>query len=219
MADTKSGAAGRPVAKGDRVYLVDASGYIFRAYHALPPLTRQSDGLPVGAVHGFCAMLWKLLREKKGEDAATHIAVIFDHSEQDLPQRPLPRIQGASPGVPEDLVPQFPLIRRGHAPSRLPASSMEGFEADDLIATYAARRAAAGGEVTIVSSDKDLMQLVEPGIRHARHHEGQGDRPRTKCARSSACRPKKVIDVQALAATPSTTCPACPASASRPRPS
>ena len=109
--ETKTKTAGRPVAKGDHVYLVDGSGYIFRAYHALPPLTRPSDGLPVGAVHGFCAMLWKLLREAGELAPPTHIAVVFDYSARTFRNELYADYKAHRPDVPEDLVPQFPLIR------------------------------------------------------------------------------------------------------------
>ena len=121
--------------KGDHLYLVDGSGYIFRAYHALPPLTRKSDGLPVGAVSGFCNMLFKLTEDMKGDDEPTHMAVIFDAGE-DLPQRHLQRLQGHRPPPPEDLVPQFPLMRAATRAFGLSCVEMAGFEADDIIATY-----------------------------------------------------------------------------------
>src|SRR5882724_10277426 len=100
-----------PVIKGSHVYLVDGSGYIFRAFHALPPLTRPSDGLPVGAVHGFCAMLWKLLGESKQSDRPTHIAVVFDASEKTFRNTIYPQYKAHRPPAPEELIPQFPLIR------------------------------------------------------------------------------------------------------------
>ena len=120
-----------------RLYLVDGSAYIFRAYHALPPLTRKSDGLPVGAVSGFCNMLWKLLCDMKGEpDAPTHLAVIFDHSERTFRNELYPQYKAHRPPPPEDLVPQFPLVRDATRAFGVPCIELPGYEADDLIAAY-----------------------------------------------------------------------------------
>jgi len=147
-----------------RLYLIDGSAYIFRAYHALPPLTRASDGLSVGAVAGFCNMLWKFLEEMKGADAPTHLAVIFDKSEITFRNKLYPEYKAHRPPTPEDLVPQFPMIRDATRAFNLPCIEMGGFEADDLIATYARQAAASGASVRIVSSDKDLMQLIVEGV-------------------------------------------------------
>jgi DNA polymerase-1 len=147
-----------------RLYLIDGSAYIFRAYHALPPLTRSSDGLSVGAVAGFCNMLWKFLEEMKGAEAPTHLAVIFDKSEVTFRNKLYPEYKAHRPPAPEDLVPQFPLIRDATRAFNLPCIEMGGFEADDLIATYARQAAASGASVRIVSSDKDLMQLIVEGV-------------------------------------------------------
>jgi DNA polymerase-1 len=146
-----------------RLYLIDGSGYIFRAYHALPPLTRASDGLSVGAVAGFCNMLWKFLEEMKGPEAPTHLAVIFDKSEITFRNELYPEYKAHRPPAPEDLAPQFPLIRDAVRAFNLPCIEMGGFEADDLIATYARQAARTGASVRIVSSDKDLMQLIVEG--------------------------------------------------------
>ncbi|MCA6233056.1 MAG: DNA polymerase I, partial [Phenylobacterium sp.] len=144
-----------------RLYLVDGSGFIFRAFHALPPLTRKSDGLPIGAVSGFCNMLWKLLVDMKAQpDAPTHLAVVFDHSEKTFRNQIYPEYKAHRPPAPEDLVPQFPLVREATRAFGVHALEQPGFEADDLIAAYARQVREAGGEVTIISSDKDLMQLV-----------------------------------------------------------
>ena len=153
-------AASRPVKKGDHVFLVDGSGYIFRAYHALPPLNRKSDGLQVNAVLGFCNMLWKLLRDMKPEDKPTHLAVIFDKSEHTFRNELYKDYKAHRPDAPTDLIPQFPLIREAVRAFDIPCLEMIGFEADDLIATYARQACEVGANVTIVSSDKDLMQLV-----------------------------------------------------------
>src|SRR6188508_1517262 len=152
--------ASRPVKKGDHVFLVDGSGYIFRAYHALPPLNRKSDGLQVNAVLGFCNMLWKLLRDMKPEDKPTHLAVIFDRSEHTFRNELYKDYKAHRPDAPADLIPQFPLIREAVRAFDIPCLEMLGFEADDLIATYARQACEVGANVTIVSSDKDLMQLV-----------------------------------------------------------
>ena len=149
--------------QGDHLFLVDGSGYIFRAYHALPPLTRKSDGTPVGAVSGFCNMLWKLVLEARDTSVGvtpTHFAVIFDYSSKTFRNEIYPEYKANRTAPPEDLVPQFGLIRQATIAFDLPCIEMQGFEADDLIATYTREALAAGGDVTIISSDKDLMQLV-----------------------------------------------------------
>jgi DNA polymerase-1 len=146
--------------KGDHVFLVDGSGYIFRAYHALPPLNRKSDGLQVNAVLGFCNMLWKLLRDMKPEERPTHLAVIFDKSEKTFRTDFYPDYKAHRPDAPADLIPQFPLIREAVHAFDIPCLEQAGYEADDLIATYARLACEAGASATIVSSDKDLMQLV-----------------------------------------------------------
>ncbi|MFC6197626.1 DNA polymerase I [Ponticaulis profundi] len=153
-----------PITEDSHLYLIDASGYIFRAFHALPPLTRPSDGLPVGAVQGFCNMLWKLLEELKGDDRPTHFACIFDKGSYTFRNDLYPDYKAQRPPPPEDLVPQFPLIRQAAIAFGTPALEMEGYEADDLIATYARQAEEKGARVTIVSSDKDLMQLVSDKI-------------------------------------------------------
>ncbi len=186
-----------PVVKGSHVYLVDGSGYIFRAFHALPPLTRPSDGLPVGAVHGFCAMLWKLLRETKATEAPTHIAVIFDAGRETFRNAIYPKYKAQRPPPPEELVPQFPLIRDAVKAFNVACIERDGYEADDLIATYAKLAVNAGGDVTIVSSDKDLMQLVRPGVVM---FDGMKNKRigRDEVVEKFGVPPEKVIDVQAL---------------------
>ena len=152
---------------GDHLFLVDGSGYIFRAYHALPPLTRKSDGLPVGAVAGFCNMLWKLMQNARDTDVGeppTHFAVIFDYSSQTFRKDLYPEYKANRSAPPEDLIPQFGLIREATRAFDLPCIEMEGYEADDIIATYARLATEAGGETTIISSDKDLMQLVNGSV-------------------------------------------------------
>jgi DNA polymerase-1 len=157
----------RPVRAGDHVFLIDGSGYIFRAYHALPPLTRKSDGLPVGAVSGFCNMLWRLLREAEKTAVGvppTHLAVIFDASSITFRNEIYPAYKAQRPEPPADLRPQFGLIREAVRAFNVACVEQLGFEADDLIATYAEQAKAAGADVTIVSSDKDLMQLVDARV-------------------------------------------------------
>ncbi len=147
-----------------RLWMIDASAYIFRAYHALPPLTRKSDGLPVGAIQGYCNMLWKLLKDMKGENGPTHLVAIFDHSERTFRNDLYADYKANRPPAPEDLVPQFPLVRTATAAFGVHGVEQAGYEADDLIATYARLAREAGGEAVIVSSDKDLMQLVGDGV-------------------------------------------------------
>ncbi|HUI97673.1 MAG TPA: DNA polymerase I [Xanthobacteraceae bacterium] len=146
--------------KGDHVFLVDGSGYIFRAYHALPPITRRSDGLQLNAVYGFCNMLLKLLRDMKPEERPTHLAVVFDKSEKTFRTEMYPDYKAHRPDPPDDLIPQFAFIREAVRAFELPCLEQAGFEADDLIATYVRIACEAGATATIVSSDKDLMQLV-----------------------------------------------------------
>jgi DNA polymerase I len=187
-----------PVIKGSHVYLIDGSGYIFRAFHALPPLTRPSDGLPVGAVHGFCAMLWKLMADSKSSDAPTHIAVIFDAGAQTFRNDIYDKYKANRPPLPEELIPQFPLIRQAVRAFNVACIEQDGFEADDLIATYARDAAARGGDVTIISSDKDLMQLVGPGI--AMLDTMKNKRIGTdEVIEKFGVPPDKVVDVQSLA--------------------
>ncbi len=188
------------MAKNDapRLFLIDGSGYIFRAYHALPPLTRASDGLSVGAVAGFCNMLWKFLSEMKGTDAPTHLAVIFDKSEITFRNALFPEYKAHRPPAPEDLAPQFPLIRDATRAFNLPCIEMGGFEADDLIATYARQAAAAGATVKIVSSDKDLMQLVVDGVIQLYDPMKNRALGPEAVMEKFGVAPEKVVDAQAL---------------------
>ncbi|MDB2438479.1 DNA polymerase I [Hellea sp.] len=153
-----------PVDKNSHVVLVDGSGYIFRAYHALPPLTRKSDGAPIGAVAGFSNMLFKMLQGQNDADRPTHFAVIFDKGSYTFRNDIYDLYKANRSETPEDLIPQFPLTRRATRAFGAPALEMEGFEADDLIATYAKQAEAKGAQVTIISSDKDLMQLVSDKV-------------------------------------------------------
>ncbi|TWG90461.1 DNA polymerase I [Mesorhizobium sp. J18] len=186
--------------KGDHLFLVDGSGYIFRAYHALPPLARKSDGLPVGAVSGFCNMLWKLLRDARNTDVGvtpTHFAVIFDYSSKTFRNSLYPAYKANRTEPPEDLIPQFGLIRQATRAFDLPCLEMEGFEADDLIATYARLACEAGGDTTIISSDKDLMQLVGPTVSM---YDPMKDREirEPEVIEKWGVPPEKMIDLQAL---------------------
>jgi DNA polymerase-1 len=181
-----------------RLYLVDGSAYIFRAYHALPPLTRKSDGLPVGAVSGFCNMMWKLLCDMKGEaDAPTHMAVIFDHSEKTFRNQLYDLYKAHRPPPPEDLVPQFALVRDATRAFGVPAIELPGYEADDLIAAYACKVRDLGGETVIVSSDKDLMQLVGDGVSMLDTMKNLKIGP-DQVFEKFGVGPDKVVDVQAL---------------------
>jgi len=188
----------RPLKSGDHVYLIDGSGYIFRAYHALPPLTRKSDGLPVGAVQGFCNMLWKLLKDMKAGEKPTHLAVIFDKSEQTFRKRIYPDYKAHRPDPPADLIPQFGLIRQATRAFNVACVEQSDFEADDLIATYAREAAEVGATVRIVSSDKDLMQLVRKGIAL---YDTMKDKEigEPEVLEKFGVAPDKVVDVQALA--------------------
>ncbi len=181
-----------------RVYLIDGSGYIFRAFHALPPLTRPSDGLPVGAVHGFCNMLWKLLRETKGEKRPTHLAVIFDHSRVSFRNAISAEYKAHRPETPPELVPQFALIRDAVRAFNVACIEQEGFEADDIIATYACQAAEAGGDVVIVSSDKDLMQLVGARVSMLDTMKNK-EIGEPEVLEKFGVTPDKVVEVQALA--------------------
>ena len=180
-----------------RLWMIDASAYIFRAYHALPPLTRKSDGLPVGAVQGYCNMLWKLLRDMKGEDGPTHLVAIFDHSEKTFRNTLYDQYKAHRPPPPEDLIPQFPLVREATAAFGVHCVELPGYEADDLIATYACKARDAGGEAVIVSSDKDLMQLIGRGVVM---WDPMKDRrlAEAEVVEKFGVGPEKMIDLQAL---------------------
>jgi DNA polymerase-1 len=187
---------GHSLKKTDHLFLVDGSGYIFRAYHALPPLTRKSDGLQVNAVLGFCNMLWKLLAEMK-DPKPTHLAVVFDKSEKTFRTDFYPDYKAHRPDPPDDLRPQFPLIRDAVRAFEIPCLEQPGFEADDLIATYARLACEAGATCTIVSSDKDLMQLVNDCVTL---YDTMKDRRigRAEVIEKFGVPPEKVIEVQAL---------------------
>ncbi|GAB5457026.1 MAG: DNA polymerase I [Henriciella sp.] len=187
-----------PIDDKSHLYLIDASAYIFRAYHALPPLTRASDGLPVGAVSGFCNMLWKLLEDLKGPDRPTHFACVFDKSSYTFRNDMYPDYKANRSETPEDLVPQFPLVREAAVAFHTHALELEGYEADDLIATYARQAEAKGGRVTIVSSDKDLMQLITDKI-HMLDTMKNKDIAYEQVLEKFGVGPDKVIDIQALA--------------------
>jgi DNA polymerase-1 len=174
------------------VYLVDGSGYIFRAYHALPALTR-SDGTPTGAVLGYSNMLAKLLQDTN----ADHLAVVFDRAKSSFRNQLYDRYKAHRPEPPSDLVPQFKLIRRATTAFNVCAIELEGYEADDLIATYARQAAAEGATVTIVSSDKDLMQLVGNGISMLDPIKQRPIREQ-EVREKFGVGPDKVADVQAL---------------------
>ena len=185
--------------KGDHLYLVDGSGYLFRAYHALPPLTRKSDGLPVGAVSGYCNMLWKLLEDMKGPEQPTHLAVVFDASEKTFRNDLYKEYKAHRPPPPEDLIPQFPLVRDATRAFGVSCVEMKGFEADDLIATYARLAHEAGARCTIISSDKDLMQLVVDGKIELLDTMKNRRLASAEVLEKFGVTPDKVAQVQALA--------------------
>ena len=204
------GGSTRPVKSGDHLYLIDGSGYIFRAYHALPPLTRKSDGLPSGAVAGFSNMLWKLLEDTKAGDKPSHLAVIFDAGRITFRNEIYPEYKANRGEPPEDLVPQFPIVRDATRAFGVPAVQMKGYEADDLIATYARLAREAGARVTIVSSDKDLMQLVRLGqVEMLDTMKNKRIGPDQVVERFGVG-PDKVVEVQALAGDSSDNVPGVP---------
>ncbi|RJF67386.1 DNA polymerase I [Rhodopseudomonas palustris] len=188
----------KPPGQGDHVFLVDGSSYIFRAYHALPPLSRKSDGLQVNAVLGFCNMLWKLLRDMPPDNRPTHLAIIFDKSEVTFRNELYPDYKAHRPPAPDDLIPQFSLIREAVRAFDLPCLEQSGFEADDLIATYVRQACEAGATATIVSSDKDLMQLVTDCVVM---YDTMKDRRIgvPEVIEKFGVPPEKVVEVQALA--------------------
>jgi DNA polymerase-1 len=187
----------RPPQKGDHVFLVDGSSYIFRAYHALPPLNRKSDGLQVNAVLGFCNMLWKLMRDMKPEERPTHLAVVFDKSERTFRTEMYPEYKANRTEPPDDLRPQFAFIRDAVRAFGLPCLEQLGFEADDLIATYVRQACEAGATATIVASDKDLMQLVNDCVVM---YDTMKDRKIgiPEVIEKFGVPPEKVIEVQSL---------------------
>jgi DNA polymerase-1 len=188
--------------KGCHLHLIDGSSFIFRAYHALPPLTRKSDGLPVGAVSGFVNMLWKLLEGNGGSDGPTHIAVVFDKGSHTFRNDLYDLYKANREEMPEDLRPQIPLTRDATRAFNIACLEQEGFEADDIIATLSCRARDAGGRVTIISSDKDLMQLVGGGVQILR--PGMQGKPDEIVDREGVeayfgVPPERVVDVQSLA--------------------
>ncbi len=214
MSKSSPKAAPKPVAakalkKGDHVFLVDGSSYIFRAYHALPPLNRKSDGLQVNAVLGFCNMLWKLLRDMPPDNRPTHLAIVFDKSEITFRNKLYPDYKAHRPPAPDDLIPQFALIRDAVRAFDLPCLEQIGFEADDLIATYAREASERGATTTIVSSDKDLMQLVTDKVTM---FDTMKDRRIgiAEVVEKFGVPPEKVVEVQALAGDSTDNVPGVP---------
>lgn len=192
-----------------RLYLVDGSGYIFRAYHALPPLTRKRDGLPTGAVAGFCNMMVKLREMAVADQAISHLAIVFDAGRQTFRNDLYPDYKANRGETPEDLAPQFGFIRDAARAFNLPSLEADGFEADDIIATLARKAEAQGAEVVIVSSDKDLMQLVRPGVTLLDPIKNLPLGPEAVLARFGVA-PDKVVDVQALAGDSTDNVPGVP---------
>jgi DNA polymerase-1 len=204
-----AGPAARPLKKGDHVFLVDGSGYIFRAYHAIRFEPRTPQGVHVNAVYGFCAMLWKLIKEMKPEERPTHLAVVFDKSEKTFRKEFYPDYKAHRPDPPDDLIPQFALIREAVRAFQIPCLEQAGFEADDLIATYARIACEAKATTTIVSSDKDLMQLVGPTVVM---YDTMKDKRigRAEVIEKFGVGPEKVIEVQALIGDSSDNVPGVP---------
>ena len=200
------------IKKNDHFYLIDGSGYIFRAYYALPPLTRKSDGLPVGAVSGFCNMLFKLLEDSKSNEnleKPTHFAVIFDSARKNFRNEIYPEYKGNRSDAPDDLIPQFEYIRKSVLAFNLPSIELINYEADDLIATYVEQILSEGARATIVSSDKDLMQLYKKKVRiydPMKNKFINEDDINTKFG----VKPEKIVDVQALAGDSTDNVPGVP---------
>ena len=200
------------IKKTDHYYLIDGSGYIFRAYYALPPLTRKSDGLPTGAVSGFCSMLYKLLEDAKSadhEDKPTHFAVVFDAARKNFRNDIYVDYKANRGEAPEDLIPQFEYFRKSVEAFNLSFIEMLNYEADDLIATYTDQILKRGAKVTIVSSDKDLMQLFKKNVRifdPIKNKILNLDDVKNKFG----VEPNMIIDVQALAGDPSDNVPGVP---------
>ena len=198
--------------KTDHFYLIDGSGYIFRAYYALPPLSRKSDGLPTGAVNGFCTMLYKLLESVRVDDSKnkpTHFAVIFDSARKNFRNEIYEDYKANRTEAPEDLAPQFEYIRKSVEAFNVVSAEMLNYEADDLIATYTEQILKKGAKVTIVSADKDLMQLVKPGVRLYDPMKSKvlGNK---EVKEKFGVEPNRVIDVQALAGDTSDNVPGVP---------
>ena len=198
--------------KIDHFYLVDGSGYIFRAYYALPPLSRKSDGLPTGAVNGFCKMLFDLLEEVRSDDSKnkpTHFAIVFDSARKNFRNDIYPDYKANRSEAPEDLIPQFNYIRKSVDAFNLPSIEMLNYEADDLIATYAEKIIKDGNKATIISSDKDFMQLVKPGIRLYDPIKNK-EIGLNEVKEKFGVKPNQVIDVQSLAGDSSDNVPGVP---------
>ena len=200
------------IQKNDHFYLIDGSGYIFRAYYALPPLSRKSDGLPTGAVSGFCSMLFKLLEYSRADDSKekpTHFAVIFDSARKNFRNEIYKEYKANRSEAPEDLAPQFEYIRKSVKAFNLPSIELLNYEADDLIATYAKQITEVGAKVTIISSDKDLMQLVSKDIRLYDPMKSKviGEK---EVIEKFGVKPNQVIDVQSLAGDSSDNIPGVP---------
>ena len=200
------------IKKTDHFYLIDGSGYIFRAYYALPPLTRKSDGMPTGAVSGFCNMLFKLLEDSKSnsnKDKPTHFAVIFDSARKNFRNEIYYDYKANRSETPDDLVPQFEYIRKSVEAFNLPSIELINYEADDLIATYSEQILKEGAKVTIISSDKDLMQLFKKNIRIYDPMKNKFI-SNEDINKKFGVSPEKVIDVQALAGDSSDNVPGVP---------
>ncbi len=200
------------IKKTDHFYLIDGSGYIFRAYYALPPLTRKSDGLPVGAISGFCSMLFKLLEDSKSNEnlqKPTHFAVIFDAARKTFRNEIYSDYKANRSEAPDDLAPQFEYIRKSVVAFNLPSVDLPNYEADDLIATYAEQILSKGAKVTIVSSDKDLMQLYKKDVRLFDPMKNKFITPEDILTKFGVG-PEKVIDVQSLAGDSSDNVPGVP---------
>ena len=200
------------IKKTDHFYLIDGSGYIFRAYYALPPLSRKSDGLPTGAVSGFCSMLFKLLEDSRSDDSIhrpTHFAVIFDSARKNFRNDIYSEYKANRSETPEDLAPQFEYIRKSVKAFNLPSIELSNYEADDLIATYTKQIIKVGAKATVISSDKDLMQLISDKVRLYDPMKSKvlGEK---EVVEKFGVKPDQVIDVQSLAGDSSDNIPGVP---------
>jgi DNA polymerase-1 len=196
------------MSNGNHLYLIDGSSFIFRAYHAIRPLTRP-DGTPVNAVSGFCNMLFKLLRDLDDSERPSHLAVIFDAGKKTFRNDIYPDYKAHRPPAPDDLIPQFKIIHDAVEAFNLPSIQLAGYEADDIIATYAKQAENDGSKVTIVSTDKDLMQLVSEDVTMLdtmkNRHIGIDE-----VTEKFGLGPEKVIEIQALAGDSADNIPGVP---------
>ena len=197
------------MATDNHLFLIDGSGYIFRAYYALPPLYRKSDGLPTGAVNGFCNMLYKLIEDTNKNISPTHLAVIFDSARKTFRNEIYNDYKANRGEPPEDLIPQFKIIKDSVKAFGIQSIELSGYEADDIIATYTNKAVQNNWKVSIVSSDKDLMQIVSKKVNLIDTMKNKIIGPK-EVEEKFGVKPEQVIDVQALAGDSSDNVPGAP---------